>query len=150
MSKLVRRTGLVLAMVASLTLAAPVIAGAKTPPPITTMQQYRAALHTYQQAKDAIDLALHQSIESDKAGEIVAMAAAKTEAQKYLARVDFNEARATDVANWQTALINLGPAPLPPGSSPATTTISTTITLSPLHLPNQTSQRDSSATAPTH
>ena len=116
-----------LAVVASLALVVPVSAGAKTLHPPMTMQQYRAALGAYQQAKDAIDLNLHKSIVSAKAAEIAAMAAAKTEAQKYLARVDFNEARATDVANWQTALSNLGPPPqVPPNDSLSTVATSTT------------------------
>ncbi len=136
-SKFARRSVLTLTVLASLALVAPVSAGAKTPHPPLTIQQYRTALHAYQQAKDAIDLTLHQSIASAKAAEMAAMAAAKTEAQKYLARVDFNEARATDVANWQTALSNLGPPPLPPLDylpilSSTTTTVRST---------DQTSQR---------
>ncbi len=127
MSKFVGRAALTLAVVASLALVVPVSAGAKILHPPLTIQQYRAALHDYQQALDAINSTLHQSIDSAKATEIAAMAAATTEAQKYLARVDFNEARATDVANWQTALSNLGPAPQPPaGYSPPKTTSTTT------------------------
>jgi uncharacterized protein YbjT (DUF2867 family) len=121
-SKLAGRTVLTLAMVASLALVAPVIAGAKTLHPPTPLQQYRTALHAYQQAKESIDLTLHQSIASAKATEVAALSAAKTPAQTFLARVDFNEARATDVANWQTALSNLGPPPQPPANNAGPTT----------------------------
>lgn len=133
MRKFAGRTMLTLAMVASLALVAPMSAGAKIPHPVMTIQQYHAALHAYQQARDAIDLTLHQSIVSAKATEIAAMLAAQTEADKYLARVDFNEARATDVANWQTALANLGSPPLPPANNDSTTTSTTTTTVLPFN-----------------
>lgn len=114
MSRFAGRTVMVLAMVTSLALVVPVSAGAKTPHSTMTIQQYRAALRAYEQAKNAIDLTLHESIATAKAKEIAEMMAAKTEAQKYLARVEFNEVRATDVAKWQTQLTNLGAPPQPP------------------------------------
>lgn len=114
MSKFAGRTVVALAMVASLALVTPVNAGAKTVRPPLTMPQYRVAFHQYQVAKDLIDRTFHDSIALAKATEVAAMAAARTPAQKYLARVDFNEARATDVANWQTALNTLGPPPQSP------------------------------------
>lgn len=127
--KLAGRTVLTLAMMASLALVAPVSAGAKTLHAPTPLEQYRTALHAYQQAKESIDLTLHDSIASAKATEVAALLAAKTPAQTFLARVDFNEARATDVANWQTALSNLV-APTQPLGSNAGPTISITAPLS--------------------
>jgi hypothetical protein len=116
-----------LAMVFSLALVAPMSASAKSPVP-TTIQQYMTALRTYNHAIFEINLTLHQSIDSAKATERAALRAAKTEAQKYLARTDFYETRATDITNWQTALKNLGPPPRPPlgGGLPAPTTTTTT------------------------
>jgi hypothetical protein len=116
-------------MVVSLALVAPMSAGAKSPFP-TTIDQYLAALRAYNHAIFGINLTLHESIDSARATEFAALRAAKNEAEKYLARTDFYEARATDITNWQTALKNLGPPPLPPvgdGQPTLTTTTSTTV-----------------------
>jgi hypothetical protein len=139
--KFAGRAVLSLAMVFSLALVVPMSASAKSPVP-TTIQQYIAALRTYNHAVFEINLTLHQSIDSAMATERAALRAAKTEAQKYLARTDFYETRATDITNWQTALKNLGPPPQPPlgggppplggGTPTPTTTTSTTLPPPPL------------------
>jgi hypothetical protein len=120
--KFVGRAVLSLAMVVSLALVAPMSAGAKSP--------YPGTLRAYNHAIFEINLTLHQSIESARATEFAALRAAKTEAEKYLARTDFYETRAIDITNWQTALKNLGPPPQPPagdGLPTLTTTTSTTV-----------------------
>ncbi|HEY5121330.1 MAG TPA: hypothetical protein VII84_07110 [Acidimicrobiales bacterium] len=129
MRKFVGRTVLSLAMVVSVALVAPMSAGAKSPYP-ATIEQYLATLRAYNHAIFEINLTLHQSIQSARAIEFAALRAAKTEADKYLARTDFYETRATDITNWQTALKNLGPPPQPPagdGLPTLTTTTSTTV-----------------------
>ena len=121
MKRLARHVVLGLAMATSLMLVTPVIAGAKDGP--TPMQQYRTALQTYNHERSAINNAFNAAIANDRAVERAALDSAKSAAQKYRVRVDFNEARATDVANWETALKNLGTPPQPPVLNHPTTTI---------------------------
>ncbi len=128
MRKLAGRALGALALMTSLALAAPVSVGAKTPSPITTVQQYRVALHAYVQAKDAIDATVHRAILAARTAEDVAILAATTPAQIYVARVNFNEVRATDIAAWQAALTKLGPPPRNP-LAPTSTTSTTSTTL---------------------
>jgi len=116
-----------LAMATSLVLVTPLIAGAKDAP--TPMQQYRVALLSYDHQRSVINKDFNAAIAYARAVERAALASAKTAVQKSLARNDFNETRATDVVNWETALQNLGSPPLPPvatrapnaaGSAPTT------------------------------
>jgi len=110
--RLVKHAVLGLAMVTSLVVATPVIASAKDAP--TPMQQYRVALQAYNHQRATINKNFNAAIANDRAIEKSALASAKSAAQKFVARVDFNEARAADVANWETALKNLGTPPQPP------------------------------------
>ena len=127
MRKFAGRAVLTLTMVTSLALVTPVIADAKTPPQ-PTMQQYRAELRLYNHEKSVINQTFHAAIASAKATEVAALALAQPPAQKFLARTDFNEARATDISTWQSALKNLGPPPKPPviKQHPTVTTTTTT------------------------
>lgn len=120
MARLAKRGVLVLAMVASLLLATPVLAVAKTT--LTPTQEYRLALHTYNHQRYVINRNFNDAIAKDRAVESAALAAATSVAQKYLARVNFNQARALDVAKWETALKKLGSAPQPPTATHSTTT----------------------------
>ncbi len=128
MSKWAGRAMVALAVMTTLAVAAP-SAGADPSHPVMTMPQYRVALHAYQVATDAIDLTLHRQIDAAKADELAAMAAATSPADVYLARADFNQARTTDIADWQAALAKLGPPPRSPLLPPLNTTTTTSPSL---------------------
>jgi hypothetical protein len=95
---------------ASLALGTSTLASAQAPQ--TPQQKFQAALRLYNHNLFVINLKFRAAIGNDKAIEVAALAAAKSPAQKYLARVDFNEARAIDVSNWEADLKKLGPPPL--------------------------------------
>lgn len=109
MKRLANRVVLVALVTASLTLGSSTWASAQTPP--TPQQRFLAALRVYNHDLFMINLKFKAAIGNDKAIERAALTAAKSPAQKYLARVDFNEARATDVSNWEADLKKLGPPP---------------------------------------
>jgi hypothetical protein len=124
------RAVVVAAMVTSLGLFTPSMAGAKGPTPL---QIYRAELRVYDHDLAVINRTFATAIANDKAIEAQALLKAKTPTQKFLARQTFNAARAQAALNRQTAIKNLGPVPQPPTSSknnvPASTTTTTTTVL---------------------
>jgi hypothetical protein len=116
-----------LALVTSLVLDTPMVAGAKVGP--TPMQQYRIELqayNSYNHASAVLFRNLTAALANDRANEKAALKAAKSPAQRYLVQVDYRETRATDIANWETAQMDLGPQPplpqLPVVTRPSTTT----------------------------
>ena len=110
MKRLANRVVLVALVCASLALGTSTLASTQAPQ--TPQQKFQAALRLYNHNLFVINLKFRAAIGNDKAIEVAALAAAKSPAQKYLARVDFNEARAIDVSNWEADLKKLGPPPL--------------------------------------
>jgi hypothetical protein len=108
--KLVRRVLAATTALVSLALVVPVVANAHDV--LTPQQRYQAALHQYQQKRFTINHDFKVAIATDVAAEQAALAAATSPAQMYLARVNFSEAKATDVTKWETALNDLGKAPV--------------------------------------
>ena len=148
MRVLVRGTAAGLALVATLAMAAPAVAGAQgqgsakggptttTSAPVTTttlatetpMELYRAALRAYNRELAAINKAFATAIAADKAALNTALKNARRPIQKILARQRFNAARAAAVLQRQSAISALGAKPQPPVAhhvgvtSPTTTT----------------------------
>lgn len=125
MKALVRRAVAVVTMVTSSALVTSGVAQAKTP---TTLQAYRSELRVYNHTLFLINRTFFDAIASDKATELAALKAAKTPSQKYLARLDYSEARATAIYNRTVALKSLGNPPVPPVILRAATTTTTTAT----------------------
>ena len=92
MKRLVNRVTLVTLVSVSLALGTSTLASAQAPQ--TPQQRFQAALRLYNHDLFMINAKFKAAIGNDKAIEMAALAAAKSPAQKYLARVDFNEARA--------------------------------------------------------
>ena len=109
MKRLAHRVVLVTVMVASLTLGTSAIVSAHAT--LTPLQAFQAAQRLYKHDLFVINHKFNVAILKDKAAELVALSAAQSPAQKYLARVDFNEARANDVAIWEAELKKLGDPP---------------------------------------
>lgn len=127
MKWLANRVVVVTVIVASLTLATPAVVYAHDV--LTPLQAFQAAQRLYDHNLFVINQKFNVAIAEDKAVEVAALNAAQTPAQKYLARIDFNEARAVDVATWESDLKKLGDPPQlwmftnPPGTTTTTTTL---------------------------
>lgn len=109
MKWLANRVVLVTVMVASLTLGTSAIVSAHDT--LTPQQAFQAAQRLYKHDLFVINQKFNVAIAKDKAAELAALSAAQSPAQKYLARIDFNEARANDVAIWEAELKKLGDPP---------------------------------------
>lgn len=133
MKSLVVRTGVALAMVATLAVATPALASAKGTfaAGLTATQQYRAALRTYNFDVTIIERTFRLSCAEALSSEKAALRAAKTVGQRYLARINYSEARAAAIAARQSALTALGPPPQPPVSSHSSAASTSTTTTAP-------------------
>lgn len=131
MKALAIRVTVALVTVASLTLAAPLVAsahdaahdsGTGAPVVTTTVAQYRQALKTYDHDRRVIERAFFAAIKFALAAEIAGLNSAQTSAQKVIVENDFVEAKVTAIADRQAALIALGQPPRPPlGFNPVST-----------------------------
>jgi hypothetical protein len=123
--RLARRAVLVLAMVTSLGLVAPVVAVAVDRPHATIptpLQQYRAQLRIYNHQLLVINQNYHFAIITAQTVEMARLRVAKTAARKSLIRADYHEAVLAATTKWQNALAALGNPPLPPAPNHPTTT----------------------------
>ena len=125
MKWLANRVVLVTVIVASLTLSTSAVVSAHDV--LTPLQAFQAAQRLYDHNLFVINQKFNVAIAKDKAIELAALNVAQTPAQKYLARIDFNEARAVDVATWESDLKKLGDPPqLWMFTNPPATTTTTT------------------------
>jgi prephenate dehydratase len=140
-NRFVRRAVVAGAIVTSLLLATPVIASAKdiTYPIATTVQQYRSemqdylsALRAYNHAVAIIDKNFDTAIAQAKSTETKGLQLAGSAAQKDVVIANYNAAKNLAVTVWQSAIADLGPAPVAPAPFHATGT-STTTTTTPTH-----------------
>jgi hypothetical protein len=116
---------LVLAMVTSLGLVAPVVAFANDRPHatfLTPLQQYRVQLRVYHHRLLVINQNYHSAITTAQTVELARLRGAKTAARKSLIRADYHEAVLVATTKWQNALAALGNPPLPPAPNHPTTT----------------------------
>jgi hypothetical protein len=123
--RLAKRGVLMLAMVTSLGLVAPVVASANDRPHATLptpLQQYRLQLRVYNHELLVINQTYHSAITTAQTVELARLRVAKTAARKSLIRADYHEAIVAATAKWQNALAALGNPPLPPAPSHPTTT----------------------------
>ncbi|MBW4029070.1 MAG: hypothetical protein HIU57_00135 [Acidobacteria bacterium] len=126
LKRVTNRWVLLTAMVVSLTLGASAVAVAHQM--LTPLQRFQVAQQLYKHDLFVINQKFSVAIIHDKAVEAAALSAAKSPAQKYLVRVNFNLARANDVAIWEADLKKLGAAPLLwEFTHPATTTTTTAL-----------------------
>lgn len=109
MKWLANRVVLLTVVVASLTLGTAGMVSAHDTP--TPLQAFQAAQRLYKHDLFVINQKFNIAIFKDKSAELAALSAAKSPAQKYLARIDFSEARANDVAAWELDLKKLGNPP---------------------------------------
>jgi hypothetical protein len=141
--RIVRRAVVAGVMVTSLLLATPVIASAKdiTYPIATTVQQYRSemqdyltALRTYNHAVAVIDKNFDTAIALAKSTETRGLQLATSAAQKDVVIANYNAAKNVAVTDWQSAIADLGPAPVaPPPFHVASGTSTTTATANSTH-----------------
>ena len=109
MKRLANRVALVTVMVAALTLGTSAVVSAHDT--LTPQQAFQAAQRLYKHDLFVINQKFNIAIAKDKAIEVAALKSAQSPAQKYLARIDFNEARAVEVATWESELKKLGSPP---------------------------------------
>ena len=129
MKKQVKHVVLVLAMVTSLGLVAPALAGALPALRLTTgatsAQMYRIAVFAYNHERFLINQAFHLAAAQARKVEIAQLHLAKSAARKSVVRANYREAIVSATTKWQDALAALGNPPQPPVSQrPVTTTIS--------------------------
>ena len=109
MKRLANRVAQVSVMVVALSLGTSAVVSAHDA--LTPQQAFQAAQHLYKHELFVINQRFSIAIAKDKALEAAALKAALSPAQKFVARIDFNEARAVEVATWESELEKLGSPP---------------------------------------